>query len=144
MKMDSDEEEGGIVEGEGKYVMAVSNDDIVNGEQKLPNKIKMINGEMFVLRKYPAVVSFPSYSEDQKLASSVILFRHHVADDDFIISSVVDFEVLFNEKDVAYEVNADGKALTKIDTIKMRLPLAVANVDYDIDTHDRFVNISFE
>ena len=48
------------------------------------------------------------------------------------------------DKDFAYEVNADGKALTKIDTIKMRLPLAVANVDYDIDTHDRFVNISFE
>ena len=65
MEMESDEEEEGIVEGGGEYVMAVSNDDIVNGDQIWPNKIKMINGEMFVLRTYPAVVIFPSYSKDQ-------------------------------------------------------------------------------
>ena len=137
-----DELEEANLPGE-EQLLAVSNDDWL-GDEVIPGSIKLINGEVYVRRKVACVVSYPVNDLDQIVASEVLLFRHHVIADKFTELDKDQFAQLHCQRDVFYDEIVDGKPLTKIETIKMRLPKVVASVNYDLSSDREFVKLYFK
>ena len=137
-----DELEDANLHGE-EQLLAVSNDDWL-GDEVIPDCIKLTNGEVYVRRKVACVISYPVNDQDQIVASEVILFRHHVIADKFTELDKDQFAQLHRQRDVFYDEIVDGKPLTKIETIKMRLPKVAASVNYDLSSDSEFVKLYFK
>ena len=128
-----------------KPFMALCNDDWEGDEIPLPDIIKLTSGDVFVRRKSPKFITFPTTNneEDSKF-SEVIMFRPHTNRKEMENLSADEIEALYTEKDCFPDYDGLGQAKTKIQTIRTRIlkTMFVGNLNSDSDTE--FVQIYFD
>ena len=125
--------------------MALCNDDWEGKEILLPDIIKLTSGDIYVRRKSPKFISFPSANnEEDKKFRDLIMFRPHRNRREIENLSSDEVEALWKEKDYFPDYDGLGQAKTKVQTIKNRIIKTMSEVNLNHDSDAEFVKIYFD
>lgn len=136
---DSDGENSDNVVNEGAHFMSLTNDDWLGYEVKLPLKMELTNGEIFVRRQKKKVVSFPDIRNDPEAAMyrDLVLFKHHTSREEFENLTSTEIINMHGERDILPEMG-NGKQLSKIETVKKRCNKAMMEVKFDVSDEEYY------
>lgn len=143
---DDDDDNGDYDDGDGdkgsRPFMALCNDDWEGKEILLPDIIKLTSGDIYVRRKSPKFISFPSASNEDLKFRDLIMFRPHRNRREIENLSPEEVEALWMEKDYFPDYDGLGQAKTKVQTIKNRIVKTMSEVIHD--SAAEFVKIYFD
>ena len=128
-----------------KPFMALCNDDWEGKEILLPETIKLTSGDIFVRRKSPKFITFPTAKSEEDLKfSELILFRPHRNREEIENLSSDEIQALWMEKDCFPDYDGLGQAKTKIQTVKNNILKTMSIVNLNPDSDAEFVKIYFD